>query len=175
MVERSSVRGQSVELGEPQLAAVGADAGADREQRGRRVGGVRRGAEVVPEERMLAMLPVARVARVAAVQSARELEPPVPAAGRLEQVAADRAHVPELRRRGQPARLAQRRGYLRRRLELRQRRAGADRVSGDPARHGPAHVDERLRGHDPVAEQRHELRAARERAPARECGDRLRR
>ena len=43
-----------------------------------------------------------------------------------------------------------------------------------PRRHGAAHVDERVCRHDPVAQQRHELRAARERASAGERGDRLR-
>ena len=61
-------------------------------------------------------------------------------------------------------------GDLGRRLQLGQRRAGADRPPGDPARHGRAHVDERLGLDDPVAQQRHELGAAREcacRPPAR--------
>ena len=65
---------------------------------------MRRGAEVVGEDRALALLAVARLAGVASVQAARVGEPPVEAARRLEEVAADRAHVPELRRRGEPAR-----------------------------------------------------------------------
>src|SRR5206468_2527770 len=90
-------------------------------------------------------------------------EPPVPAARRLEQVAADRAHVPELRRRGEPTRLAQRGRDFWARLELGQRRAGADPRPVDPARDEPAYVDEPLDVNQPVAHERHELRPTRQR------------
>ena len=46
-------------------------------------------AEVVGEDRVLAVLALARMAAVSAVEPARVLQPPVPAARRLEQVAAD--------------------------------------------------------------------------------------
>ena len=74
-----------------------------------------------------------------------------------QQVAADRAHGPELRAGGEAAGLAQRVRDLRVGLELAERRAGADARAVDPARDDLAHVDERLRLDDPVAEQRHEL------------------
>ena len=76
-------------------AAAGSDGCADAQQ-------------LVAEERVLAVLALPRVAAVAAVQVARELQPPVPAARGLEQVAADRPCRAELRRRGEPAGLAQR-------------------------------------------------------------------
>ena len=123
---RSSVVRQPVQLGERELAPVGPHGRAEREQGRGRVGRVRRGAEVVREDRVLAVLALARVAAVAAVEPAREREPPVPAPGRLEEVAADRPHVPELRRGREPARLPQRRRHLRVGLELGERRPGAD-------------------------------------------------
>jgi hypothetical protein len=93
------------------------------------------------------------------VEAAGELEPPVPAAGRLEQVPADGAHVPELRARGQPARLAQRLGHLGVDLELAERRPGADSRPSDTARDDPPHVDERLRLEQPVPQKWHDLGA----------------
>src|SRR3989442_10512821 len=104
---------------------------------------------------MLAVLALLRVAAVTPMQPAWVLQSPVPAAGRLQQVAADRAHVAELRRRGEPARLAQRVRDLRVGLELRERRARADAVPVDAARDQRADVDELLRLEDAVAEQRH--------------------
>src|SRR5438128_10980053 len=100
---------------------------------------MRRRAEVVREDRMLAMLALLRVTAVAppvaaTVQSARILEPPVPAARRLEQVAADRAHVAKLRRRREPAGLAQRPGNMRIALELGKRRARTDAVAVEATR-----------------------------------------
>ena len=131
--------------------------------------------KLVPEERVLAMLPVLRVAAVAAVQVAGEIEPPVPAAGGLEQVAADRAHVAELGRGGQPARLAESRGDLR--IEPRAPRASCRRRSSRPEiprGSAPRDVDEPSAVTIPSRQQRHELRAARERATAlRECRDSL--
>ena len=124
---------------------------------------------------MLAVLPGLREADVAAVQPARELEPPVPAARRLAEVAADRPHRAELRRGGLRARLAQRGGDLRVDLELGERRAGADPRAVDPARHRVGQVDERVRVDDPVAEERDEVGAAGERDRAvPERRDRLR-
>src|SRR5438132_192322 len=62
---------------------------AVREQRCRRVGRMRGGAEVVREDRVLAVLALTRMAAVAAVQPARVLQAPIPAARRLQQVAAE--------------------------------------------------------------------------------------
>src|SRR3954447_4211541 len=84
----SVVRGrQAVEPLDRELAAVGPQRRPEREQRGRRVGRMRRGAALVAEDRVLAVRTLARVAAVAAVQEARVLQPPVPTSGRLEQVA----------------------------------------------------------------------------------------
>ena len=153
VASRSSSVGSAVELGERKLAPVGPDRRAEREQRRRRVGRVRGRAEVVREDRVLAVLALARVAAVAAVEPARELQPPVPAARRLEQVAADRAHVAELRRGGEAARLPQRVGDLRVALELGERRSGADAsVPRTPRGTTSAHVDERLGPNEPVAQ-----------------------
>src|SRR5207248_10748074 len=105
------------------------------------------------------MLAVPRVAAVAAVQTAGVLEPPVPAARRLQEVPADRAHVPQLWRRREPARLAERLGSRERRLELSERRPGADRVAVDTAGHDTADVDEPVGLEDPVTEQRYHLGA----------------
>src|SRR5207244_12301708 len=104
---------QPVELTDRQLALRRVQPRVEREQRRSEVGWMRRRAEVVREDRVRAMLALLCVTAVAAVQPARVLEPPVPAARRLEQVAADRAHVAELRRRREPAGLAQRVGDLR--------------------------------------------------------------
>jgi hypothetical protein len=93
----------AVELEERKFPARRADACVEREQRHRNVGGMRRRAEVVREDRMLAMFALARMATVAAVQPARILQPPVPAARRLEKVAAERSHVSQLRRRSEAA------------------------------------------------------------------------
>jgi hypothetical protein len=117
---------QAVEVGDGELACRRAERRVQREQRGGHVRRMRRGAEVVGEDRVLAVLAFARMAAVAAVQPARELEPPVPAPCRLEEVAAERSHIPQLRARGEPARFAQCSGDLRRRLELRERRPRAD-------------------------------------------------
>src|SRR5207245_1827335 len=88
---------QPVELGERQLPLCRAQPRAEREQRRGDVGGMRRRAEVVCEDRVLAVFALLGVAAIAAVQPAWVLKAPVPAARRLEQVAADRAHVAELR------------------------------------------------------------------------------
>ena len=93
----------AVELAERKRPPVGLQRRVECEQRGRDVGGMRRGAVVVREDRVLAMLAREREADVAAVQPAWVLEPPVPAAGRLEQVPGQGARVPELRAGGQPA------------------------------------------------------------------------
>src|SRR4051794_37227607 len=133
---------QPIELLDRELAPVRPQPGAERDERRRNVRGMRRGAEAVREDRVLAVLAVTGMAAVAAVQPAREVESPVPATGRLEEVAAERAHVPELRRRREPAGLAQRLGNRRLDLELRQRGPCTDRRALDPARHDPAHVGE---------------------------------
>src|SRR2546423_35498 len=81
-----------------------------RERRGARGGGAAGGgagrAPLVAEVRVLAMPPLLRGAALAAGEPGGNLEPPVPAARRLEEVAADRAHRAELGRRGEPAGLA---------------------------------------------------------------------
>ena len=125
---------QPVQLGDRKLAPVGPDRRAEREQSRSRVGRMRRGAELVAEERVLAVLARLGVAAVAAVQVAGKVEAPVPAARGLQEVAADRAHVAELGRGGEPARLAESRRDLRIDLELRERRACTDRSARDPAR-----------------------------------------
>ena len=124
---------------------------------------MRRGAEVVGEDRVLPVLAVAGVAAVAAVQPARVPEPPVPAAGRLEQVAADRAHVPELRRGGGRQPPAARRGARSPRPRARERRPGADhgrrrrRAAGGRERSTSVSASRSGR-----PELRHDLRPARE-------------
>ena len=115
---------------------------------------------------MLAVLALLREALVAAVQAARPVQAPVPAARLLQQVAGERAHVAQLRARREAARLAQRSGHLRIALELRERRARADAVPVDPARHDAADVDERVRLDQPAAQQRHHFGAAVDRQPA---------
>ena len=127
---------------------------------------MRRGAEVVGEDGVLAVLAFVGEAFVAAMQTAWPLQAPVPAAGRLEQVAAERSCIAQLRARGEPAGLAQRRGDPSVAFELRERRPGADHVSVDPVRHDPANVDESLGTHDSAAQERHELGAAVQRRPA---------
>ena len=127
---------------------------------------MRRGAELVAEERVLAVLARLRVAAVAAVEEAGKVEAPVPAPRRLQQVAADRAHVAELGRGGEPARLAERRRDLRVDLELGERRAGADRATRDPARQHARDVDEPVGRDEAFLQERDELGAARERAAA---------
>src|SRR5690242_1993051 len=103
---------------------------------------MRRGAELVREDRVLAVLAVARVTAIPAVQPARVAEPPVPAPRRLEQIPPERAHVPELRGRREPARLAQRIRDPGLDLELGQGRPGTDYPVLHAARDDPAHVDE---------------------------------
>ena len=107
-------------------------------------------AEVVREDRMLAMLALLREALVATVQAARPVQAPVPAARLLEQVARERAHVAQLRARRKATRLPQRSRHLRIALELRERRARTDAVLVDPARHDAANVDERVRLDQPA-------------------------
>src|SRR5919206_4770475 len=102
---------------------------------------MRRRAPRVPEDRVLAMLTLARVTDIAAVQVARKAEPPVPAAGRLQQIAAERAHRAKLRRRRQHARLPQGLRDLRIDLELCERRAGSYACSIHAARDDRPHLD----------------------------------
>ena len=100
--------------------------------------------------------------RVAAVQAAREVEPPVPAARRLEQVAADRAHVAELRARGEAARLAQRVRDLRRRPRARPASLPAPmRVPSIPRGDDPRGRRRASRLEQAVAQKRHDLRRRR--------------
>src|SRR5439155_2647189 len=128
-----------------ELAPTGAQPRAERDERSRHVRGMRRGAEPVREDRVLAMLAVAGVTPVPAVQTTRVVEPPVPAASRLEEVATERAHVAKLWRGREPARLPQRIGDRRLHLKLRERRAGTDHAVLHTARHETSHVDEPLR------------------------------
>jgi hypothetical protein len=120
----------------------------------------------VPEDRVLAVLALLRMAAVAPVEVAREVKSPVPAAGRLPEVAAERAHVPELGRGGQAAGFAQGVGDRGRRLQLGERRAGADPSSFDSAREERPDVDELVGADELVADERDEIRAAGERARA---------
>src|SRR5690242_19001534 len=106
---------------------------------------MRRGAARVAEDRVLAVRALPGVTARAAVEEARVLQAPVPAARRLEQIAADRPHRPQLRRGRQRARLAQRLRHLGIDLELADRRARADASPVDPSRDELADVDERLR------------------------------
>src|SRR5207247_4967020 len=114
-----------------------------------------RSTAVIAEDRVLTVLAGLGVTNVAAVQIAGELEPPVPAPRRLQQVAAERAHRPQLGRRRERARLAQDLRDLRIGLELRQCRARSDPRSVDPARDDVAELDQLVGAKDPVAEQRY--------------------
>src|SRR6266536_2005019 len=118
---------------------------------------MRRGAALVAEDRVLAMGALARVAALAAVQEARELEPPVPTPRRLEEIAADRPHRAKLRRRRNGAGLAQRLRHFRIPLELGEGRAGSDPGAVDAARNEGTDVDQRLGLDDPLAQERHEV------------------
>jgi hypothetical protein len=149
---------KAVELLDGKLAPVRPHRRAQGDQCGCDVRGVRGGAEVVPEDRVLAVLSPARVADVASVEAAGELESPVPAACRLEKVPADRAHVPELRARGEPAGLAECLRHLGIDLEVAEGRSGADPRPVDAARNDPPHVDERLSFDQPVPQKRNNLR-----------------
>src|SRR5438552_10313522 len=60
---------EPVELLDRELAAVRPQSRAERDERGSDIGRMRRGAEAVREDRVLAMLAVARMAAVAAVQA----------------------------------------------------------------------------------------------------------
>ena len=124
---------------------------------------MRRRAALVAEDRVLAVLPGLGMAHVAAVEIAGKLEPPVPASGRLQQVSAQRAHRAQLRRRSERARFAQDLRDLRIDFELGQGRTRSDPRSLDLARDDVPELDQLFGAHDPVAEQRHELRSARER------------
>ena len=61
---------------------------------------VRRRTALVPEDRVLAMRTGLGMAAVAPVEIARKLQAPVPAAGRLQEVAPDGSHRAQLRRGG---------------------------------------------------------------------------
>jgi len=100
------------------------------------------------------------------VEVARVLQPPVPAAGRLEKVPADAPHVAQLGRRGEPASLPQRLWDLRIDLELGERGGRADPRAVDATRDQLANVDELVGLDEPGAHERHELGAADERARA---------
>src|SRR5690242_21552413 len=108
---------------------------------------------LVAEDRVLAVLARLGVADVAAVEVAGKLEPPVPAAGRLQQVPAQRAHRPQLRRSRKRAGLAQDLRDLGIGLELRQRRARSDSLPVDPARDDLPQLDQFVGAEDAVAEQ----------------------
>ena len=117
---------EAVQIVHRELASIGADAGSEGEQCGRRIGGMRGCAPLVAEEGVLAVLSLPGVAAIAAVQVARESQPPVPTARGLQQIAADRPRSPQLGRGREPAGFAQRRRDLRIGLELGEGRAGAD-------------------------------------------------
>ena len=119
---------QPVELGEAELAAVGADRAPRASSAAAGSEGCADAQRSFPKNACSRCCPPWRGSG-AAVQIARELEAPVPAARRLEQVAADRAHVAELRRGGEPACLPERRRNLRIGFELGERRPGADRAA----------------------------------------------
>jgi hypothetical protein len=121
---------------------------------------MRRRAAVIAEDRVFAVRAGLRQAPLAAVQPARKLQSPVPAARRLQQVAADRPHGSHLWRGREAAGLAERLRDLRVDLELAERRPGADAGAVDPARHDLAELDERLHLDEVVAQQRDELGAA---------------
>ena len=145
VVRRSSSVGQAVELADRQLAPVR----AQRRVRARAAPPRRRTG--APRRRSRSRRSRARGARPRCAKHSSppcrrhgQFEPPVPAAGRLQQVAAERPHVAQLRARGEAARLAQRVRHLRVALELGERRAGADPGAVDPARDDAADVDERV-------------------------------
>ena len=112
---------------------------------------------VVAEDRVLAVRTVPGKATISAVEPAVEAEPPVPAAGGLEQVPAERPHGAQLRRRRLATGLAESLGDLRIGLELGERRSGTDPVPVDATRHDTGDVNQRLGVREPVAEQWHEL------------------
>src|SRR5215212_1221886 len=116
-----------------------------------------RRAAVVSEDRVLAVLAGLGMADVSAVEIARKLEPPVPAPGRLQQIAAERAHGPQLGRRGERARFAQALRDLRVDLELGEGRPCSDASSGDSTRDDVPQLDQLVGSNDPVAKQRDEL------------------
>jgi hypothetical protein len=151
---------KAIEIHEVERPPAGLHRRAESEERSRRIRRVRGRATLVAEDRVLAVLAVPRVAAVAAVQVAREVEPPVPAARGLKEVAADRAHVAKLRRGGEAAGFPQCRGNVLRVLELGERGAGADAFSVDAARKEGPDVDERIGLHEPVADERHEISPA---------------
>ncbi len=157
------IRRKAVEVRERQLASVCQERSVKGEEGGGRIRGVRRRARRVRDDRVLSMHPLAGKAAVAAVEPAGVLEPPVPAARRLEEVAADRAHRADLGRRREPAGLAESVGDLRVGLELLESRPGADSRPVDPSWDDGADVHDRVRGDDPVAEHRHEVGPAGER------------
>src|SRR3954452_16807845 len=100
------------------------------------------------------MLALLREALVSAVQAARPVQAPVPAARLLKQVPCERTHVPQLRACRKAARLAKRVRHLRVALQLGERRARTDAVAVDPARDDPADVDQCLRLDQAAAEER---------------------
>src|SRR5581483_12435266 len=114
---------QPVQVRHRQLAPRRPQRRPERDECRGDVGGMRRRAEVVREARVLAVLALPGMAALAAVATARVLEAPVPAPGLLQEVPAERAHVAELRRGREPARLAQRVGNRGLDLELGERRS----------------------------------------------------
>src|SRR2546430_14266814 len=123
-------------------------------------------AMVVAKDRVLAVSAVLGKATLSPVQPALEAEPPVPAAGGLEEVPTDRAHRAQLWRRRLGAGFAESLRDLYIDLELGERRSRTDAVRVDAAGHDPGDVDERLGVRKAVTEQRHELGPAGERPRA---------
>ena len=97
------------------------------------------------------MLPGLCMADVPAVEIAGKLEAPVPAPGRLQQVAAKCPHRPQLGRRSKRARFAQGLRDLRVDLELREGRPCSDSSSGNSAGNRIAKLDQLFGANDPVA------------------------
>src|SRR5262245_43261781 len=118
---------------------------------------MRRRAEIVAKDCVLAMRAGLRMTAVAAVKEAGKCESPVPAACRLEEVPTDGAHRAKLRRGRLRARLPQYLWNLRICLELRERCPRADPRSLDAARDGVGEVHERVGARQAVAQQRHQL------------------
>src|SRR5439155_10596999 len=157
---------QAVELRDRKLALRRAQRRVQRDERRTWVRWMRGRALVVAKDRVLAVSAVLGKATLSPVQPALEAEPPVPAAGGLEEVPTDRAHRAQLWRRRLGAGFAESLRDLYIDLELGERRSRTDAVRVDAAGHDPGDMDERLGVRKAVTEQRHELGPAGERPRA---------
>src|SRR6266566_9534663 len=151
-----------IELRDRKLTSCRPECRTERKQRRGDVRRVRGCALVVAEDRVLALRAVSREARLAAVQPAIEAEPPVPAARRLQEVAADRPHRAELWRSCLRARLPQRLRDFAIQFELCQCRPRADAGARDPARDDVANLNQRVGLDQAVPYERNELGPTRE-------------